>query len=97
MSGTDGSARLERLAAAVAAVRTAILDSPGASSADPAVAAYVATVQQAAHRITDGDVAEVTAAGFSEDQIFELTAAAALEAADQRLRAGLTLLEGGER
>jgi hypothetical protein len=97
MSGTDRSARLERLAAAVSAVRTAILAPPGASSADPAVATYVATVQQAAHRITDRDITDLLSAGLSEDQIFELTAAAALRAADKRLRSGLALVEGGER
>lgn len=108
MSGTDGLTRLERLWAAVTAVQTAILDSPGASSAEarqaatrgagrePVIAAYVAAVQQSAYRITDGDVDDLRAAGLSEDQIFELTAAAALGAADQHLRAGLARVEGGE-
>jgi hypothetical protein len=50
---------------------------------------YVDTVRRHAYRVTDGDVEALKAAGYSEDQLFELTVAAAYGAAADRLRAGL--------
>jgi alkylhydroperoxidase family enzyme len=43
--------------------------------------------------ITDDDVAELKDAGLSEDEIFELTVAAAASAGLDRLHAGLKTLE----
>ncbi|MEI8411810.1 hypothetical protein [Kribbella sp. CCNWLW201] len=42
--------------------------------------------------MTDADVAELRAVGVSEDEIFEITVAAALGAACHRLDAGLRVL-----
>jgi alkylhydroperoxidase family enzyme len=61
--------------------------------ADPLIGRYVDLVRRHAYRITDGDVAALRAAGLGEDAVFELTAAAALGAGMERLRAGLALLD----
>jgi alkylhydroperoxidase family enzyme len=94
----------ERHADLVAALRRAVFESPaetapgtraaagsGAPVPDP-WAAYVAKVRDSSYRITDADVAALTAAGCSEEQIFEITVAAATGAALQRLDAGLRAL-----
>lgn len=50
----------------------------------PAVEAYAAKVRECAYRVTDADVAAMTAAGWSEEEIFELTVATAVGAAMRR-------------
>jgi alkylhydroperoxidase family enzyme len=42
--------------------------------------------------VQDDDIEQVHDAGYSEDQILEVTVAAALGAGDTRLRAGLSAL-----
>jgi len=59
---------------------------------DPAVSRYVELVRTHADRVTDGDVERLRAVGLDDDAIFELTVAAALGAATERLRRGLALL-----
>jgi alkylhydroperoxidase family enzyme len=82
----------------------AILDRPG--SLDPAVrraaaegaavpaevAPLVEKIRHHAHRVTDEDVARLRAAGWSEDQIFELTVATAVGQGMRRWRAGIAAL-----
>ncbi|GAA4551831.1 carboxymuconolactone decarboxylase family protein [Amycolatopsis samaneae] len=51
--------------------------------------AYATTVRDASYKITDADIDELTAAGYSEDAIFEVTAAAAVGAALASYDAGL--------
>lgn len=46
--------------------------------------AYAAKVRTAAYKVVDGDVEAMRAAGWSEEQIFELTVATALGAAVMR-------------
>jgi alkylhydroperoxidase family enzyme len=58
----------------------------------PAAGAYLETVRRHAYRVTDEQVAELRAAGLSEDEIFELTVAAAVAAGLERLDAGLRTL-----
>ncbi len=94
----------ERHADLVAALRRAVFESPAETSAATRAAAgsgdpvpepwtpYVAKVRDASYRITDSDVATLRAAGCSEEQIFEITVAAATGAALERLDAGLTAL-----
>ena len=96
--------RLEVLHDETKQLLAAILDGPGASSPDtrrrvfegiaddPVIVRYVDTVRRHAHRVTDEDVDALRAAGLDDDAIFELTVAAAVGAADERLRAGLSLL-----
>jgi hypothetical protein len=44
------------------------------------------------YRVTDNDVAQLLAAGFSEDELYELTICAAFGAGVARLDRGLALL-----
>lgn len=53
------------------------------------VAGYVDRVRRHAYRVTDEEVAALLEAGWTEDQVFELTLAAAYGAALRRLDAGL--------
>jgi alkylhydroperoxidase family enzyme len=67
----------------------------GTTGALPAeLAAYVDTVARHAYRVTDEQVAELLAAGHSEDAVFELTVSAALGAGLARFERGLAALEG---
>ena len=88
----------------VADLRHAVLDAP--ATTDPALRAaaaagdplpepwqsYAATVRDASYRITDTDMDRLTAAGYSEDQIFEVTVAAAVGAALRSFDAGMSAL-----
>ncbi|MFG1643739.1 hypothetical protein ACGFMK_25870 [Amycolatopsis sp. NPDC049252] len=58
---------------------------------------YAETVRDASYRVTDGDVARLAAAGHTEDEIYEVTVAAALGAALRAYDAGRRALSGGHR
>ena len=70
---------IEQLRAIVAAV----------PPAPPSFEQYLAKVHSRAYTVTDDDVEELTAAGFSEDEIFEHTVAVAVAEGLRRLDAGL--------
>jgi alkylhydroperoxidase family enzyme len=53
---------------------------------------YLEKVRLHAYMVTDLDVGELKAAGFSEDEIFEHTVSAAVAAGLERLDAGLGTL-----
>jgi alkylhydroperoxidase family enzyme len=85
-------------------LRYAVLDAPatadaalrgaaycGAGLAEP-LSGYVEKLHRYAYRVQDSDIERVHGAGYSEDQIFEVTIAAALGAGDARLRVGLSAL-----
>lgn len=72
-------------------IRTAIA---AGKDVPPALAAYIEKVDKHAYKITDEDIQALLEAGYTEDQIFEATVAAALGAGMKRLRAGLVALEG---
>ena len=57
---------------------------------------FVAKVREHAYKVTDEDVESLKRAGYSEDQIFEITAATALGAAITRLERGLIALHESE-
>src|SRR5262249_17510231 len=63
----------------------------GAGLAEP-LSGYVEKLRLHAYRVEDNDIERLRAAGYSEDQIFEVTIAAALGASDARLRVGLAAL-----
>ncbi len=84
-----GYAVLDAPAKADAALRRAAYRGDGL--AEP-LSAYVAKLRRHAYRVQDHDIERVLDAGYSEDQIFEVTVAAALGAGDARLRAGLAAL-----
>jgi alkylhydroperoxidase family enzyme len=60
--------------------------------APPELVAYLEKVRLHAYKVTDSDVDELKAAGFSEDEIFEHTVSAAAGAGLERLDAGLATL-----
>ena len=53
---------------------------------------YLDQVRRGAYRITDEDVAALLRAGHSEDEVFELTVAAAVAAGLERRDAALAVL-----
>ncbi len=57
---------------------------------------YVEKVALHAYKIIDEDVKGMKEAGYSEDQIFEITLSATLGASLARLERGLALLKGDE-
>jgi alkylhydroperoxidase family enzyme len=73
------NAPLDELRAAVAAL----------PPAPAAMASYLEKVRTRAHEIEDADVEALKAEGFSEDEIFEQTVAAAVDEGFRRLEAGL--------
>jgi hypothetical protein len=95
-----------RHAREVADLRSGLLDAPGVTdrtlreaallglAAPEPWTAYVEKVREASYRVTDQDVNAVLAAGGSEDAVFEMTLAAAVGAASDRLEAGLRALSG---
>lgn len=105
-TGQPPVAPADRHADRIAALRNTVLDSDAVTDrATRAVAAaggdlpeplgsYVAKVREASHRITDADVAALRHAGHSEEEIFELTVAAAMGAALHRRDAALRALRG---
>ncbi len=56
---------------------------------------YVDTIALHAYRITDEDLQELRRAGWSEDEIFEVSVAASAGAGLARLERGLSILKGG--
>lgn len=57
-----------------------------------AARAYLEKVRRTAYEITDRDVADLEVAGLSDDEIFELTVAAAVGVGLARLSTGLEIL-----
>jgi hypothetical protein len=99
---SDDPAR--RYRAPIDALRAAVFDGPGVVAPDrreaaarnadvpPPFASYVDAIHRHAYRITDDTVAELRAAGASEEEVFEMTIAAAYGAAFERFDAGLRAL-----
>lgn len=69
---------------------------PAAGEIPEALRAYVDKVARHAYKVTDRDIEELKAAGYSEDAIFEITLSAALGAGMSRLERGLAALRGEE-
>lgn len=92
--------------AKLGSLRRAVLEGPGeldaaqrqlafqGTSTEPVMAAYLAKVAERAYTVTDDDVARLRRAGYTEDQIFEATVAAAVGAGLARLERGMAALEG---
>jgi hypothetical protein len=70
--------------------RAAAID--GDSLPDPLAQGYVETIRRHAYKLTDRRLQELSEAGWTDDQVFELTVAAAFGAAKRRLDAGLAAL-----
>src|SRR5262245_3072852 len=96
-----------RHAKQLAALLRAVLESPGATEPgvrqaiyrgarqDGPVGAYVEQVRGQSYRISDEDVQGLLESGMSQDAVFELTVAAALGAAGERLEAGMRAMREG--
>ena len=61
-----------------------------------ALRSYVDKVARHAYEVTDGDLDDLKRAGYSEDEIFEITLSAALGASMSRLERALAALRGEE-
>jgi alkylhydroperoxidase family enzyme len=61
-------------------------------SAPPELAPYLEKVRLHAYEVTDRDIEQLKALGFSEDEIFEHTVSAAVAAGLERLDAGMSVL-----
>jgi alkylhydroperoxidase family enzyme len=102
----DAGTTADRHAKLVEGLRQAVFGAPAAT--DPAtrsaaatggslpepLGSYAAMVRDEAYRVTDQDVERLKAAGHSEDEIFEVTVAAAVGAALRSLDAGLRAARG---
>jgi hypothetical protein len=90
---TSGDAPLALRAAAAA--RTASLSgrAPEAPPVEPPLGDYIDKVALHAFKVLDRDLEELTAAGHSDDALFELTLAAALGAAAGRYERATAALE----
>jgi inosine/xanthosine triphosphate pyrophosphatase family protein len=89
------------------ALLRAVLESPGAT--DPALrqstfhgepldglpGEYAAKIRGQSYRINDEDVKRLLESGLSQDAVFELTIAAALGAAAERMDAGMRAMREG--
>jgi hypothetical protein len=60
---------------------------------DEPIRTLVDKVARHSYQVTDEDVADVRAAGLSEDQVFEIVVCAAVGQADRQYRAALDALE----
>jgi alkylhydroperoxidase family enzyme len=60
--------------------------------APPELERYLEKVRLHAYKVTDRDIDQLKAAGFTEDEIFEHTVSAAARAGLERLDAGLATL-----
>jgi hypothetical protein len=107
LRASAGGDPTDRHAAGVNALRRAVFESTGSTEPAVRVAAggggelpdpvgsYANIVRDRSYRITDADLAGLTTAGLSDDDIFEVTVAAAVGAALQRLDAGMRVVRGG--
>ena len=86
-----------------AVTRNAVIDGHGSTDVvlrqqvasgqpPPDLAVLVRKIRDHAHRITDADL-DALRARYSEDQLFELIVAAAIGAAEDRLKAALAAVE----
>jgi alkylhydroperoxidase family enzyme len=94
-SGGHAPAGLRESASAFTAA--VLLGRDGGDAVPEALRPYLRKLAKHAHRITDDDIAALRSAGYSEDQIFELTASGALGAALAQMDRGLAALDAARR
>ncbi len=93
------------LSSAFAELVRSVLESPGSVGIEarrsafrgevrPELTDLVEKIRRHAYKITDPDIVRLRACGYSEDQIFEITIAAAVGAGVSRLEAGMSALRG---
>ena len=79
--------------ASATALRLAVADQ---GDVPAELADFVNKVHRHAYNVTEADFAAMKAAGYSEDQLFEITVSAATGAGLERLRTGLEVLKGAK-
>jgi alkylhydroperoxidase family enzyme len=85
----------QRLISGPGALQPTIRQAAAAGDEVPEVlSAFVEKVRRHAYLVTDRDVEDLLEAGYTQDQIFELTVATAYGAARARLDRGLDALNG---
>jgi alkylhydroperoxidase family enzyme len=72
-------------------------EAAGAGEISPGLRDFVDQTALHAYRITDQEIADLRAAGFSEDTIFEIAVSTAVGAGLARLERGLAALAGDPR
>lgn len=93
------------LRSALAELERSVLESPGSVALEvrrsafggevpPELTEIVEKIRRHAYKITDPDIGRLRACGYSEDQLFEITIAAAVGAGASRLGAGMSALRG---
>ena len=81
------------LRSAVEAQAAALSGGQGTDTAVPdELSGWIEKIARHAYRTTDADIESLKAAGYSDDQLFELTVAAALGASRARLERALEVL-----
>ena len=73
----------------IAALRTIVAEMPPAAET---MGPYLAKVRDRAYAVTDADVEQLKAAGFSEDEIFEQTVAVAIAQGLRRYDAAMDVI-----
>ena len=89
----------------IAALIETVLTAPGSTDTSvresacrggglpPILENYVSKVRGESHRITDGDVSHLLGNGYAEDDVFEITVAAALGIAARGLESALRAMK----
>ena len=96
---------IDRHSAEIEAIRHDVVTGPGVTErADRArvmagdsprrITEFLGHVRHASYRVTDEEVAALKAAGMSEDEIYELTVAAAVGIALDRLESAMRAMRG---
>ncbi len=86
---TDAALRQEIAAYAAA-------PAPGNQAIPRNILPYISKVAMHSYKVTDMDINQLKAAGYSEDELYELTVSAAFGAGLARLNHGLALLDDQE-
>lgn len=92
LSGSGRARQDLRRTAEATAARAAGVNRAGAGLLPPELQDFIAKVAKHAYKVVDEDFDAMKAAGYDEDQIFELTVAAALGSGLSRLERGLVAL-----
>lgn len=91
---TDAAVAPPALRQAVADYAAALaMDLPDPGPIPPNLEPYIRKVALYAYKVLDREIEALRVAGYSVDEIFELTVSAAVGAAFARMKAGLSVLE----
>lgn len=82
---------------AIERLRHAVRSSPAAADLPEPLRSYARRVRDESYRVSDADLTRLRAAGHSQDEIFEVTVAAAVDAALRSLDAGLDTLSAANQ